>query len=106
MRAELAGAPVLGYVTRAPLHGRQIGQLRHAAGQLKARLLLLPLVAGQADLVVRPDALVRTVRAAARHLPPGTLVIPVPLRRGRGRQATSWRCGPGRRRLRRDPPAD
>ncbi len=79
VRAEFAGGPVLGYVTRGPLHGRQIGQLRHAAGQLKARLLLLPLVAGPADLVLRPDALVRTVRAAARHLPPGTVVIPVPL---------------------------
>jgi sulfate adenylyltransferase len=79
VRAEFAGGPVLGYATRGPLHGRQIGQLRHAAGQLKARLLLLPLVAGSADLVVRPDALVRTVRAAARHLPPGTLVVPVPL---------------------------
>jgi sulfate adenylyltransferase len=79
VRAEFAGDPVLGYATRRPLHGRQIGQLRHAAGQLKARLLLLPLVAGSADLVVRPDALVRTVRAAARHLPPGTLVVPVPL---------------------------
>jgi sulfate adenylyltransferase len=79
VRAEFAGGPVLGYATRRPLHGRQIGQLRHAAGQLKARLLLLPLVAGSADLVVRPDALVRTVRAAARHLPPGTLVVPVPL---------------------------
>ena len=79
VRAEFAGGPVLGYATRGPLHGRQIGQLRHAAGQLKARLLLLPLVTGAADLVVRPDALVRTVRAAARHLPPGTVVIPVPL---------------------------
>jgi len=79
VRAEFADGPVLGYATRRPLHGRQIGQLRHAAGQLKARLLLMPLVAGSAGLVVRPDALVRTVRAAARHLPPGTLVIPVPL---------------------------
>jgi sulfate adenylyltransferase len=79
VRAEFAGGPVLGYATRGPLHSRQIGQLRHAAGQLKARLLLLPLVTGAADLVVRPDALVRTVRAAARHLPPGTVVIPVPL---------------------------
>jgi sulfate adenylyltransferase len=79
VRAELAGGPVLGYATRRPLHGRQIGQLRHAASLLKARLLLLPLVAGPADLVVRPDALVRMVRAAARHLPPGTLIIPVPL---------------------------
>ncbi len=82
VRAELAGIPVLGYVTSAPLHSRQIGQLRHAASQLKARLLLLPRVAGRAEIVHRPDALVRTVRAAARSLPPGTLVIPVPLRRG------------------------
>jgi sulfate adenylyltransferase len=80
VRAELAGAPVLAYVTNAPLHGHQIGQLRHAAGQLKARLLLLPMVAGPAEIVGRPDALVRTVQAAARHLPPGTQVIPVPLR--------------------------
>jgi sulfate adenylyltransferase len=79
VRAELAGIPVLGYVTSAPLHSRQIGQLRHAASQLKARLLLLPRVAGPAEIVHRPDALVRTVRAAARGLPPGTLVIPVPL---------------------------
>jgi len=82
VRAELAGTPVLGYVTSAPLHSQQIGQLRHAASQLKARLLLLPRVAGPAEIVHRPDALVRTVRAAARSLPPGTLVIPVPLRRG------------------------
>ena len=78
--AEFAGGPVLAYVTSAPLHSHQIGQLRHAAGQLKARLLLLPMVAGPAEVVVRPDALVRTVQAAARHLPPGTQVIPVPLR--------------------------
>ncbi|MGO9217746.1 MAG: adenylyl-sulfate kinase [Streptosporangiaceae bacterium] len=78
--AEFAGGPVLAYVTSAPLHCHQIGQLRHAAGQLKARLLLLPMVAGPAEIVVRPDALVRTVQAAARHLPPGTQVIPVPLR--------------------------
>jgi sulfate adenylyltransferase len=81
VHAELEGIPVLGYVTSAPLHSRQIGQLRHAASQLKARLLLLPRVAGPAEIVHRPDALVRTVRAAARSLPPGTMVIPVPLRR-------------------------
>ena len=80
VRDELAGDPVLAYVTSAPLHGHQIGQLRHAAGQLKARLLLLPMVAGPAEVVGRPDALVRTVQAAARHLPPGTQVIPIPLR--------------------------
>ncbi len=87
VRAELVGTPVLGYVTSAPLHSRQIGQLRHAASQLKARLLLLPRVAGPAEIVHRPDALVRTVRAAARSLPPGTLVIPVPLRRGQASPA-------------------
>jgi sulfate adenylyltransferase len=87
VRAELVGTPVLGYVTSAPLHSRQIGQLRHAAGQLKARLLLLPRVAGPAEIVHRPDALARTVRAAARSLPPGTLVIPVPLRRSQASPA-------------------
>ena len=46
---------------------------------MKARLLLLPLVAGPADVVVRPDALVRAVLAASQHLPAGTLVVPVPL---------------------------
>ncbi len=79
VHAELADSPALAFVTRRPLSARQIGQLRHAAGQLRARLLLLPLVSGPADIVVRPEALVRTVLAAARHLPPGTLVVPVPL---------------------------
>ena len=78
--AELAGGPVLAYVTRAPLHCHEIGQLRHAAGQLRARIMLLPMVAGPAETVHRPETLVRTVRAATRHLPPGTVVIPVPLR--------------------------
>ena len=93
VRDELAGDPVLAYVTSAPLHGHQIGQLRHAAGQLKARLLLLPMVAGPAEVVGRPDALVRTVQAAARHLPPGTQVIPVPLRPYPRRAGMSWPCG-------------
>ena len=79
VRAELGDDPVLAFATRRPLNARQIGQLRHEAGQLRARLLLLPLVTGKADAVVTPEALVRTVRAAARHLPPGTLVVPVPL---------------------------
>jgi sulfate adenylyltransferase len=79
VRAELGEGPVLAFATRRPLGGREIGQLRHFAGQLKARLLLLPLVSGPAEVVLRPEALVRAVRAAARHLPPGTLVVPVPL---------------------------
>jgi len=78
-RAELGDGPVLAFVTRRPLGGHQIGQLRHFAGQLKARLLLLPLVSGPAEVVVRPEALVRAVGAAAKHLPPGTLLVPVPL---------------------------
>jgi sulfate adenylyltransferase len=79
VRAELGEDAVLAFVTRRPLNARQIGQLRHVAGQLRARLLLLPLVTGPADVVVRPEALVRTVRAATRHLPPGTLVVPLAL---------------------------
>jgi sulfate adenylyltransferase len=75
-----AAAPhVLAYTTRRPLNKRHIGQLRHFAGQLNARLLVLPLVTGPAAVVTRPEALVRVVLAARQHLPAGTLVIPVPL---------------------------
>ncbi len=80
-RAQLDSRPVLAFATRAPLNSRLIGQLRHAAGQLKARLLLLPLVAGPAEVVGRPEALVRTVLAAAGNLPAATMVVPVPLAR-------------------------
>ena len=85
VRAELAGPDgsaagnVLAYATRRPLNKRHIGQLRHYAGQLNARLLLLPLVGGPAEIVTRPEALVRAVLAARQHLPAGTLVVPVPL---------------------------
>jgi sulfate adenylyltransferase len=83
VRAELAGEPsggnVLAYATRHPLNNRHIGQLRHYAGQLNARLLILPLVSGPAEIVTRPEALVRAVLAARQHLPAGTLVVPVPL---------------------------
>ena len=48
VRAEFAGWPVLALATRRPLGQRHIGQLRHLAGQLKARILLLPLVSGPA----------------------------------------------------------
>jgi sulfate adenylyltransferase len=79
VREELGGAiPVIALATRGPLTQRHIGQLRHLkpAG---ARILLFPLVAGPARVVGRPEALVRAVRAAARQLPEGTLVVPVPL---------------------------
>ena len=39
VRADFGGEPVLAFATRGPLNCRQIGQLRHLAGQLKARIL-------------------------------------------------------------------
>jgi sulfate adenylyltransferase len=100
-RGEPSGGNVLAYVTRRPLNGRHIGQLRHYAGQLNARLLVLPLVGGPAEIVTRPEALVRAVLAARQHLPAGTLVVPVPLaRRPAGARAASLNpAGP-------DPDAD
>ncbi len=83
-RTELGGGPVLAFATAAPLSARQVGQLKHLAGQLKARLLVLPMVAGPADVVRQPEALIRCVLAAARNLPPGTLVLPVPYRERAG----------------------
>ncbi len=79
VRQELAGTQVLALATRRPLGQRHIEQLRYLAGQLKARILLLPLVTGPAGVVGKPEALVRAVLAAARQLPDGTLVVPVPL---------------------------
>jgi sulfate adenylyltransferase len=85
---EEARGNVLAYATRRPLNMRHLGQLRHYAGQLNARLLLLPLVTGPAGVVARPEALVRAVLAAREHLPAGTLVVPVPLaRRAAGPEA-------------------
>jgi sulfate adenylyltransferase len=81
VRGELPDGNVLAYATRRPLNKRHLGQLRHYAGQLNARLILLPLVAGPADVVARPEALVRAVLAARQHLPTGTLLVPVPLAR-------------------------
>jgi sulfate adenylyltransferase len=76
---EASGGNVLAYATRRPLNRRHIGQLRYYAGQLNARLLVLPLVSGPTEVVPRPEALVRTVLAARPQLPAGTLVVPVPL---------------------------
>ena len=78
-KAQAPDGPVLAWAGRGPLNSRQIGQLRHMAGQLKARLLILPLVAGPAEVVARPEALVRATLAAAGSLPSDTRVIPVPL---------------------------
>jgi sulfate adenylyltransferase len=79
VRAGFGTGPVLSFATRRPLGQRQIGQLRHLADQLRARILLLPLVAGPAELVGRPEPLVRAVLAATRQLPASTVVVPVPL---------------------------
>jgi sulfate adenylyltransferase len=79
VRAGLGGGPVLALATRRPLGQRQIGQLRHLADQMRARILLLPLIAGPTELVTRPESLVRAVLAAARQLPASTVVVPVPL---------------------------
>jgi sulfate adenylyltransferase len=84
VRAELSAGTgssgnVLAYATRRPLNKRHIGQLRHFAGQLNARLLVLPLITGPVLVVRRPEALVRAVLAAGEQLPAGALVIPVPL---------------------------
>jgi sulfate adenylyltransferase len=78
-RAQAPEGPLLAWAGRGPMHRRQIGQLRHLAGQLKARILVLPLVAGPAEVVTRPESLVRATLAAADSLPSDTRVIPVPL---------------------------
>jgi sulfate adenylyltransferase len=97
-REKLTDGPVLGYATHAPLHSRQIGQLRHLAGQLHAQILVLPLIGGQAEVVHSPQALIRTILAAAGSLPAGSLVVPVPLGpraglgdpQGRAREVALW----------------
>jgi sulfate adenylyltransferase len=92
VRDELSGGNVLAYATRRPLNKRHIGQLRHYAGQLNARLLVLPLVTGPADVVTRPEALVRAVIAARPHLTPGTIIVPVPLARRNAGPAADLRA--------------
>jgi sulfate adenylyltransferase len=98
-RAKLGDGPVLAFATRGPLSSRHIGQLKHLASQLRAQVLVLPLVGGPADVVRSPQALIRTVLAAAPSLPAGALVVPVPLARhggttadaqGRGREVATW----------------
>ncbi len=78
-RAQLSDGPVLAFATRGPLGSRQIGQLRHLSGQLRAQILVLPLVSGHAEVVSTSQALIRAVLAARPSLPAGTLVVPVPL---------------------------
>jgi sulfate adenylyltransferase len=78
-RAQLGDGPVLAFASRGPLTSRQIGQVRHLAGRLKARVLILPLVSGHAAVVGSPQALIRSVLAAMSSLPAGSLLVPVPL---------------------------
>jgi sulfate adenylyltransferase len=78
-RARVTDGPVLAFATRAPLSSRQIGQLRHLAGQLRAQILVLPLVSGHAEVVGTPQALIRAVLAAMPSLPAGSMMVPVPL---------------------------
>jgi sulfate adenylyltransferase len=88
-RARVADGAVLAFATRAPLSSRQIGQLRHLAGQLRAQILVLPLVSGHAEVVGTSQALIRAVLAAMPSLPAGSMIVPVPLaaRAGAGRRA-------------------
>jgi len=88
-RSELEDGPVLAFATRGPLGSRQIGQLRHLAGQLKARLLILPLVSGHAEVVGSPQALIRAMLAAVPSLPPASLMVPIPLPPRAGGMATA-----------------
>jgi sulfate adenylyltransferase len=91
-RAQLGDGPVLALATRAPLGSRQIGQLRHLAGQLRAQVLVLPLVSGRVDVVGTPQALIRAVLAAMPNLPAKSLVVPVPLAPRPGTTGPAWRA--------------
>jgi sulfate adenylyltransferase len=88
-RAALTAGPVLAFATRGPLTNRQIGQVRHLAERLRARILVLPLVSGPAAVVGSPQALIRAVLAAMPSLPAGSLVVPVPLPPHAAAQASS-----------------
>jgi len=79
-RTELGDGPVLALATRGPLTSRQIGQIRYLAGQLRARVLILPLVSGPAAVVGSPQALIRSLLAAMPSLPASSLLVPLPLR--------------------------
>jgi sulfate adenylyltransferase len=78
-REQLSGGPVLAFASRAPLGARQIGQIRHLASQLKAQILILPLVSGRVDVVSTPQALIRAMLAAMPSLPADARIVAVPL---------------------------
>ncbi|WP_425565681.1 adenylyl-sulfate kinase [Saccharopolyspora gregorii] len=76
VRADLPAGPVLGVVADAPLHHRELAQLRELAAEFDGHVLLLPRMTGP-----RPELLVQALLAARPQLPAGTAVVPVPLAR-------------------------
>ncbi|MCX2730273.1 adenylyl-sulfate kinase [Saccharopolyspora sp. NFXS83] len=76
VRAGLPAGPVLGLVADAPLHHRELAQVRELAAELDAHVLLLPRMTGP-----RPEILVQALLAARPQLPTGTTIVPVPLAR-------------------------
>ncbi|MEP6697654.1 MAG: adenylyl-sulfate kinase, partial [Pseudonocardiales bacterium] len=73
VRAKLRGGPVLGAVAGAPLHNREIADVRAVAQGLGGQVLLLVPTAAAGS-----EHLVRAVLAAAEELP-GAVVVAVPL---------------------------
>ena len=78
-REAVGPGPVLAFATRGPLTSRQIGQVRHLAERLRAKILILPLIAGPVAVVGSPQALIRATLAAMPSLPARSLLVPVPL---------------------------
>ncbi|WP_425524699.1 adenylyl-sulfate kinase [Saccharopolyspora ipomoeae] len=74
VRSGLPAGPVLGVLPSAPLHHRELAQVRESAAELGAHVLLLPRMTGP-----RPEVLVQAVLAARPELPEGTTIVPVPL---------------------------
>lgn len=75
VRASLPDGPVLAVFPQRPMHHRQLAQVRYAAAELDARVLVLPRVIGP-----RPEVLAQAILAAKPELPEDTVVVPVPLR--------------------------
>lgn len=74
VRAQLPAGPVIGVLPEAPLHHRELAQIRQLAAELDAHVLVLPRMTGPL-----PEVLVRSVLAARPELPEGAAIVPVPL---------------------------
>ncbi|TYB62750.1 adenylyl-sulfate kinase [Nonomuraea sp. PA05] len=72
VKEELGGRAALAVTLRGPLD--DLGEIVATAKELDATILLLPLAYGEAG-----PAVVRAALRAKEQLPPGTLVVPVPL---------------------------